>query len=77
MTAKDRINGPVGFSLPPDEIVCRTCRWRFPDLMSGDRVVVAGYKNGYCDIYTKAETGGKPGDILFHHGRCEFHEEEE
>lgn len=72
--AKDRIENDIGFSLPDDDIVCKTCIFRKPDFVEGERVVVPGYKNGYCAIY---DDDLKPTGILFRHEDCDYFEKEE
>lgn len=67
-----RIEEDVGFELPPDEIRCRTCRFRLPDVKSGDRVLVCGYKSGRCEVY--GEDNPKPNGILFRGEACGYYQ---
>ena len=73
-----RINTDYGFcpSFPDDDIICKDCKHRKPDFVTasdGSRIPVKGFKNGYCEIYTK-ETNGKPNKILFNHSACDYYE---
>lgn len=60
--------------LPDDDIICKDCVFRKPDLVINGRTVVKCYKNGYCLIYEGGK--GKPNDILFNGGDCEYYEKE-
>lgn len=71
--AKKRMNEDFSPTLPADNIVCHDCMFRKQDLVIDGKVVVNGYKNGYCDIYTS----GKPNAILFANADCEYYEAEE
>jgi hypothetical protein len=62
--AKKRINEDFSPTFPYDDIKCKDCVFRKPDLVIDGNVVVKGYKNGYCKVYTQ-DIRGKPNEILF------------
>lgn len=72
--AADRINNDFHPVLPDDDIICRDCEYRKPDLVIEGRAVIKGYKNGRCYIY---DTKSKPSGILFRHEDCEHYEKDE
>lgn len=59
-------------TFPDDDIKCKDCEFRKPDLIENRKVVVKGYKNAYCKVYTK-ELKGKPNKILFENGDCKYY----
>lgn len=59
---------------PPDDIVCRDCAYRKPDVKSGDRVLVKGYKNAKCAAYVEQD---KPLEVLFEKKDCEWYEKDD
>lgn len=61
--------------LPKDDIICKTCIFRKPDLKEGKKVIVKGYKNAYCEIY-KPDISGKPNGILFNGEDCKYYRKE-
>ena len=71
--AKKRMEEGFAPTLPADDIVCKTCTFRKPDFAVDGKVILCGYKNGYCDVYAE----GKPNAILFENADCEYYEAEE
>ena len=52
---KDKIYGEMGITVPKDNIICRNCKHRAPDIQINGALTVAGYKKGECEKY-----GDKP-----------------
>lgn len=74
--ARKRIEEDFAPKFPKDDILCKDCVFRKPDLKENGKVIVAGYKNGYCKVYTP-EIRGKPNDILFNNGNCKYYMKDE
>lgn len=70
--AEKRLNDDFQPTFPDDDIVCKDCVFRKPDLKENGKVIVKGYKNGYCKVYTK-EITGKPNEILFENKECKYY----
>lgn len=70
--ARKRIEEDFKPILPPDDIVCKNCSFRKADLKHDGKVIVHGYKNGYCKIYDET-IGGKPNEILFENAKCKYY----
>lgn len=72
-----RINEDFAPTFPADDIKCKDCVFRKPDLVQDGKVIVKGYKNGYCKVYTPEISNGKPNDILFEKADCEYYQKDE
>lgn len=75
--ARKRIEEDFAPLFPVDDIKCKDCAFRKPDLVQNDRIIVKGYKNGYCKVYTPEISKGKPNDILFQSANCKYYAKEE
>lgn len=71
--AQKRLNDDFQPTFPDDNIMCKDCVFRKPDLVKNGKVIVKGYKNGYCKVYTRDISKGKPNEILFENVKCEFY----
>lgn len=71
--AEKRLNDDFQPTFPNDDIACKDCVFRKPDLVENGKVIVKGYKNGYCKVYTKNISKGKPNEILFDNKECKYH----
>ena len=72
-----RIHEDFKPTLPGDDIRCRDCVFRKPDLIRDGAVIVKGYINGYCKVYTPGISSGKPNDILFDNADCKYYRNDE
>lgn len=71
--AQKRLTDDFQPTFADDNIVCKDCVFRKPDLVENGKVIVKGYKNGYCKVYAKDISNGKPNSILFNGADCEFY----
>ena len=71
--AEKRLNDDFQPMFPDDNIICKDCVFRKFDIVENGKVIVKGYKNGYCKVYTKDISNGKPYEILFDKGKCEYY----
>lgn len=71
--AEKRLNDDFQPTFPDDDITCKDCVFRKPDLVENGKVIVKGYKNGYCKVYTKDISNGKPNEVLFENKECKYY----
>lgn len=71
--AQRRLNDDFRPTFPDDDIICKDCVFRKPDLVENGKVIVKGYKNGYCKVYATEICNGKPNEILFENAKCKFY----
>lgn len=71
--ARMRIEKDFEPTFPGDDIKCKDCVFRKVDLIRDGKVIVKGYKNGYCKVYTPEISNGKPNEILFKNADCEYY----
>ena len=74
--AKKRLNEDFSPTFPDDDIKCKDCAFRKPDLVIDNEVIVKGYKNGYCKVYTQ-DIRGKPNEILFNGADCKHYRKDD
>ena len=70
--AQKRLNEDFAPTFPDDDIVCKDCVFRKPDLVIDGKVITKGYKNGYCKVYTQ-DIRGKPNEVLFEKAKCKYY----
>ena len=75
--ARERIREDFAPIFPGDDIKCRDCVFRKPDLIRDGAVIVKGYINRYCKVYTPGISSGKPNDILFKNADCKYYRKDE
>ena len=71
--AEKRLNDDFQPTFPGDGIMCKDCVFRKADLVENGKVIVKGYKNGYCKVYTKDISNGKPNEVLFENRECKYY----
>ena len=71
--AEKRLNDDFQPAFPGDGIMCKDCVFRKSDLVENGKVIVKGYKNGYCKVYTKDISNGKPNEVLFENRECKYY----
>lgn len=69
----ERLNDDFMPILPDDDIICKNCVFRKSNIVENGKVIVKGYKNGYCKVYTKDISNGKPNGILFDGEECKYY----
>ena len=69
---KDKIYGEMGITVPKDNIICRNCKHKAPDIQINGALTVDGYKKGECEKYSD-----KPYEILFENEKCKYYEKME
>ena len=71
--AEKRLNDDFQPTFPGNDIMCKDCVFRKADLVENGKVIVKGYKNGYCKVYTKDISNGKPNEVLFENRECKYY----
>ena len=65
------------YSGPEDNIRCRDCAFRTPDLVCSDGSVMKNHTHGYCKVYTPEISNGKPHEVLWEHADCKYYRKDE
>lgn len=68
--AKIRMEEDFAATFPSDDIICKDCEFRL-------RRNSIDFKNGYCQVYTREISSGKPYEILFENEKCKYYLKEE
>lgn len=83
--AKENINAkeaqsPIKGQFPSkNEIICKDCKFRDKtEITLGDKKISVGVTKAFCEKYeTPPKSNGKPHEVLFENGICEYYEKEE
>lgn len=78
MNAKEA-QSPIKGQFPNrEEIICKDCTFRDHTVINiGEKEIPVGITKGFCEKYPAPPgSNGKPHDILFEGGMCEYYEEE-
>lgn len=75
--AQKRIEEDFAPVFPDDNIKCRDCVFRKPDLVIDGKVVIKNHTHGYCKVYTPKISNGKPYEVLWKHGDCKYYRKDE
>ena len=59
----------MGIEMPSDNILCKKCKYRLPNIKINDFLTIYGYKKGECEKYSN-----KPNGILFKNENCKYYE---
>lgn len=73
---RKRIEEDFSPTFPDDDIKCKDCVFRKPDLVIEGKTIVKGYKNGYCKVYTE-DIRGKPNEVLFKNANCKHYRKDD
>lgn len=79
MNARDA-QSPIKGQFPDgNKIACKNCKHRDKSVINlGSKEIKVGVTKAYCDVFkAPPESNGKPHEVLFENGICEYHEEEE
>lgn len=79
MNAKEA-QSPIKGQFPDKEkIICKDCIFRDKTLIElGDKKIPVGITKAFCKKYeAPPKSNGKPHDVLFNSGDCEFYTKEE
>lgn len=71
---------PIKGSFPNnDEILCKDCEFRDKTIVNiGNKKIVVGTTKAFCKKYPAPPgSNGKPHNVLFENGICEFYKKEE
>lgn len=60
-------------------IICKDCRFRDKATIKlGDKEIVVGVTKAFCEKYkAPPKSNGKPHEVLFNNGNCDFYEKED
>ena len=82
--AKENLNAkeaqsPIKGQFPNrNEIICKDCIFRDKTIVNlGDKKINVGITKAFCEKYEAPPiSNGKPHDVLFENGICEYYEQE-
>ena len=79
MNAKEAQSEMKGQFTNKDKIKCKDCIFRDHTTVEiGEKEIPVGVTKAYCDAYQAPPvSNGKPHDVLFNNGDCEFYAKEE
>jgi len=66
-------NEMLGGAPIPDDIVCKTCAFKMPDVVVRGRTVKR-HSYGSCEVYS--DPYRKPTEIIFDGAECKYYEKE-
>lgn len=79
MNAKEA-QSPIKGQFPnKDEIICKDCVFRDHTVINlGSKEIPVGVTKAFCDKYeAPPKSNGKPHEVLFENGICEYYQKEE
>jgi hypothetical protein len=79
MNAKEA-QSPIKGQFPNrNEILCKTCKFRDKTTITlDDKKIPVGITKAFCEKYeAPPKSNGKPHEVLFENGICEYYEKEE